>query len=1015
MPFKSGVGNGIDQRALRRRCAFALVLLAVAGCATNDLACQSSYCSEDHQEVNASGGFNGGTAWFSIPIELPPIGGVRPSLSVNYSSRGGNGEMGQGWANNAGSQLHRCPATRAMDGYSIGVRLDPSDRLCLDGMHLVVTRGTYGIDGTEYTEEVEAHVRVVEHGDLNTPGTYFVAYFQGDFTTYYQTPFTPAGASAPLAWLATRMRNSEGSVATFHYITPAPGEMLISEIRLDGYEGADDDVREGDKVVRYSYETRPDITTQYLAGGLSSQTKRLMKVVTGIDKHVPDGRLEDFKEYDFDYQTSAVTGRSELKEVGECMMSGPQTQRCHRPIQMTWTPQTLRFADPYRYGTPSPEADPDSVFALQETNPPEPPYSRSFDFDGDGRVEVLDTKPGRAPHLRFFGLGGELAHDVDIGAAFAADGSNWSYAKGDFVNLGVGALAGEVDGKLAIRSWDGHGLGVPQPTGLPYAGVRLASNFKGFGETDIMQIESGPRGPVVRYYENEDSTPGHPNFKAPVDVLTLPEPGPYKLEQRGSYLLGNGCADALVMRGGRIVDIILASDSPDGVHFKVINPADYGLPDALQDSPLYFLDINGDGLPDIAYAAASGTGPATWHYVLDTGTTFATPVDTGVPDTRSEVGVTGTITGDMANDGTEEILYPAQRLVDYCITVGEVGKGTPWCSNDKLTGRYAAYDLGIYRYAMMRFVASADGLYRPVLLPDANIVAQANLTTAMDIRGDGLTSVLSPFDPWFSNGGFKQADGTLSRCPPGYGCGLHVSINASGARADQQDAAPDLVLKVNRGGEDWIAWHYYPISNPVRAAYSVPAFDSPARYLGPANFYFTSSMYVAGDQTTHSADGDEHYRFEFGGGQYDGDGRGFRGFQWIVVHLVDHGFRQVNVYKDPFPWAGANIANWVEPESAQGDDYLKGTPSPDYIQLEEYSYDCLGPGMPEAKLAQCGPSPDGAYQVREVREHKVVRDPATHATQSDETHTYTYDCQGYRHEIDVDDEDGTKDQSCGSK
>jgi hypothetical protein len=172
-------------------------------------------------------------------------------------------------------------------------------------------------------------------------------------------------------------------------------------------------------------------------------------------------------------------------------------------------------------------------------------------------------------------------------------------------------------------------------------------------------------------------------------------------------------------------------------------------------------------------------------------------------------------------------------------------------------------------------------------------------------------------------------------------------------------------------------------------------------------------MYVAADQIEHSSAGEAHYRFEFGGAQYDGDGRGFRGFQWIIYHYLDEGRRDVSIYEDPFPWEGTTLVSWKEAESAQGDDYLKGTPGPDYVELERYTYDCLGPDRPEAKQAKCANSPDGSYQVRKTSELEIYQDPTSHTIQSEEAHTYVYDCFGRRHEADSEDE--VKAYSCGSK
>lgn len=90
-------------------------------------------------DMGGQSGVNGGAATYAIPIVVPPgRAGMQPSLALNYSSRGGNGDVGMGWSLSGLSAITRCPATKAQDNYTQGVTYSVTyDRLCLDGQHLI--------------------------------------------------------------------------------------------------------------------------------------------------------------------------------------------------------------------------------------------------------------------------------------------------------------------------------------------------------------------------------------------------------------------------------------------------------------------------------------------------------------------------------------------------------------------------------------------------------------------------------------------------------------------------------------------------------------------------------------------------------------------------------------------------------------------------------------------------------------------------------------------------------------
>jgi hypothetical protein len=134
---------------------------------------------------------------------------MAPNLSLIYNSQSGNGIAGQGWELGGLSMIHRCPKTRAQDGYAQPVQIQASDGLCLDGQRL----SEDGTGGYYLESEQFSSIRPIMNTSL--PSTLPIAGFEvvtksGETRIYgkrddarvrvvYVPPATRTGGNARLA------------------------------------------------------------------------------------------------------------------------------------------------------------------------------------------------------------------------------------------------------------------------------------------------------------------------------------------------------------------------------------------------------------------------------------------------------------------------------------------------------------------------------------------------------------------------------------------------------------------------------------------------------------------------------------------------------------------------------------------------------------------------------------------------------------------------------------------------
>jgi hypothetical protein len=145
--------------------------LLLAAAVAQGVAAQSTVVGSMPAEFNVSGG----SASYSIPIQVAPSrGGMQPDLSLNYTG-GGNGVLGMGWSLGGLSSIHRCTANLEQDGFVAGIAFSAKDRYCLDGQRLIPVIGNNGGVGTEYKTEIDGYLQIKSYGGMVNNPSYWIA------------------------------------------------------------------------------------------------------------------------------------------------------------------------------------------------------------------------------------------------------------------------------------------------------------------------------------------------------------------------------------------------------------------------------------------------------------------------------------------------------------------------------------------------------------------------------------------------------------------------------------------------------------------------------------------------------------------------------------------------------------------------------------------------------------------------------------------------------------------------
>jgi len=321
---------------------------------------------------------NSGAATYGFPIEVPPgTAGLKPNLSLNYSSQAGNGPLGLGWSLSGLSSIHRCGKTIAQDGANGRIRFDKSDRLCLDGQRLVLVNKpwartsdavadmaandtAYWADDAEYRTEIDSISRIRAQGtglaarrfEVETKDHRLMWYggndSQGINTTSNvkaivttinpgdpNNQVLPYNKSSALSWAVDRIEDRAHNYISFTYEQDSTtGEHKPMTIRYGGVG------LPAHAAVQLVYEARPDVWKSYVDDARNDVRNRISRIRTYIGTNlngdvVADGTM--VRNYAFGYEQSETSGRSMLKSAYACARN-PQSgaQECLPATSFAW-------------------------------------------------------------------------------------------------------------------------------------------------------------------------------------------------------------------------------------------------------------------------------------------------------------------------------------------------------------------------------------------------------------------------------------------------------------------------------------------------------------------------------------------------------------------------------------------------------------------------------------------------------------------------------------------------------
>jgi hypothetical protein len=794
-----------------------------------------------------------GAATYAIPITEPPgSAGMRPTLTLEYSSQGANGIVGMGWALGGLPAVTRCAQTIEQDGIRGSVNFDNNDRFCLDGQRLFAIGGAYGADGTEYRTEIESFTRVISHGSAgNGPAWFEVHSKSGQVMEFGHSPdsqLLAQGKTTARVWAVNKVGDTKGNYYAVTYTNdPANGQDYPIEIDYTGNAAAG--VAPYNKV-QFVYATRPDIVPLYQAGSLT----RVTVLLSEIQAYAGATLVNDYK---LTYQQGSATQRSRLTSVTLCFGDGT----CQPATTFNWQEGGSGFSN-----------------SSWSSSDPKPANLIPLDLNGDGKTDfvqqALSTTPnGAKPVLVTYISNGDgtftvgsfntncsgCSAAVSIGADINGDGkSDLVYAWNNGAPNGhvtLTSLMSNGDGTFNVVSFDCPTC----PYGSAYQGSALhmqAVDLNGDGKTDFIQPwNSGGTLVFITYLSNGDGTftVGTTSSGNAFDT-TGSDPWGFPIGPRllALDLNGDGKTDLIQQwnNGGTLYFIKYLSNG-DGT-FTALGSSSSGngfdstASGGAGDPGLMVIDLNADGKFDLIQLWNNGGTLYFITYLSKGDGTFAAG-STSSGNGFNSLGMDPTGTFPLGPG-----LIPLDLNAD-----GKTDLIQQWNNGGTLY--------------LITYLSNGDGTFRTLGSTSTGIATGSpGQVVVGDINGDGLTDLVVAF------GSATQLSFKNFIANPPY---------------------PDLLTAVTTGLAASTSFTYQPLTSS-----SIYQKDTTSVY---PIFDTQGALYVVSRvDAANGVGGTLSSTYHYAGGKSDINGRGFLGFRQIAVTDLQTGIAQTTNYRQDYPYIG---------------------------------------------------------------------------------------------------------------
>ncbi|HET7371238.1 MAG TPA: toxin TcdB middle/N-terminal domain-containing protein, partial [Gammaproteobacteria bacterium] len=277
-----------------------------------------------------------GAARYRVPIQVPPgIGGMHPSLSLSYSSRGGDGLAGWGWSLSGISAIQRCTGSHAETDEIHAITYTNRDFLCLNGIPMRKVAGAYGHGGAVYRLAQESFSRITQHGNgINI--RFEVEYKNGHVAWYGKADGARQlddSGTGIRTWYIARLEDQAGNAVIYRYKQDPGGAIVPDEIRYTETAGG-----AAFYTIKFHYENRPagEAVPAWRAGVKVGRKLRLRNLDV-----VYNSASQLVKRYKLNYENSLspVMRHSRLASITECGLGG---NACFKPITIAWQDKTSR-------------------------------------------------------------------------------------------------------------------------------------------------------------------------------------------------------------------------------------------------------------------------------------------------------------------------------------------------------------------------------------------------------------------------------------------------------------------------------------------------------------------------------------------------------------------------------------------------------------------------------------------------------------------------------------------------